>query len=181
MSGQPLPSFVAVHEAGHAVAAWACGFVDPGEITVIPFPGLYDGACASGRPPVSHFNADWPYWTPLSQAPDAARRWVECQVTMLLAGEVATKMFHGADPVTRLDGPDTDNAQVEVLLEAVHLGDLELAAAHRQLLALDTQRILHTHRRRVLDLARELDTQGTLPAERWWRLLDESADLKAMA
>jgi hypothetical protein len=153
----------AVHEAGHAAVARACGGTVQA-VTVVP--AGFTSGCTRWRRPASRGAA--PGGLDVSQPfvlwPEAFRRWAETEVMVALAGRVAEEM--AGLPVGRGDQADLERA-AEVG-RRVHGGDPfadAVAGAWAAYLRHETQALLELHWRRVQRLAGALEEAGSLGGE----------------
>lgn len=198
-----MSTAVALHEAGHAVAAWALGFTAPGPVTIvggehyggITFPG------AQKRVPgaeIAAVDLPWPL------LPPRIRRYIECDVMSYMAGDLAAAMFTPTPPpVFRRAGEDwkpvgplppreaamlaeadepgfSDAEQIDRALDGLHGERVAIREAHRGLLEVATEQLLRDHEGALLALAAELDEHRTLSAARW-RSVVRAADTRRRA
>lgn len=188
---------VAVHEAGHAVVAWRLDH-RLGWVTVEP--GRSFDGCQTSWPAVAADPTDVDPDVPPPLWPAAARRNVEAEVMVLLAGDLAAELFarptsgyRSPQPAERVidqlpeptDGErhhlanaqaeesyDTDDARA-LALAVVAFGGHRLAAAAPWLtwLQAEARALLTAHADDVLRLADALESRRTLGGDAVYRVL----------
>lgn len=176
-----MPLYVAVHEAGHAVAMLASESPRPIQyLSVIDQPAGQQGftaATARFQPAYGHFDA-------LPAEEPALRRSAWLDVVELFAGNVAEKRFRGRSEIARLlharslahqltsetlvpePGEDADKIMVR-------LRSLDGANAANQFVRgwTEAEVALRPHWKRVVELGRWLHNQGRIEASElygWW-------------
>jgi hypothetical protein len=179
----------AIHEAGHAVAAFLLGAtVHAGCVTVLPTAG-YDGICFTGRGVLLTSREMGSLGLPQVLLPARLRRRYEGDVMVALAGQVAVDLYltRGEPEIVTHAGSDhepvvlPDREQVALdraaaadtltdigvaisALSALHSGDHRPVQAHLGFLETETEILLGTPRaaRGIRALAGELMAHGTL-------------------